>query len=169
MDKYRRNGDIVVATQDWHPSNHGSFAVNHDGKEPFDMGTLAGEDQIMWPEHCVQGSEGAQFVDELNSEDFQAIFRKGVNPKIDSYSGFYDNNREAATGLAPFLKGRGVEEITVTGVATEFCVKFTALDAHKEGFEVYVHEAACRPVVPEDGQDALRDLRETGVKTVASL
>jgi nicotinamidase/pyrazinamidase len=180
MDQFRRNGDIVVATQDWHPENHGSFAVNNDGMEPFEMGELNGMDQVMWPEHCVQGSEGAEFVDALNSEDFQTIFRKGMNPKVDSYSAFMDNGEQVEspedgdhyfrhhTGLDAFLSGLDVEEVFVVGVATDYCVKWTAMDSVDMGYETTVVTDCCRGVDPEDVQDALNEMNNHGVEIITS-
>lgn len=166
MDEFRQNGDVIVATQDWHPPNHASFASNHEGHEPFDVIDLDGTEQVLWPDHCVQGSEGAEFVEGLNTEDIQAIFRKGIDPEIDSYSGFYDNNHERSTGLASYLDGLGVEKVHVAGVATDYCVKFTVLDSLDEGFETVVIREACRPVDPEDGEAALREMTEAGADVI---
>jgi nicotinamidase/pyrazinamidase len=126
--------DLVVATQDWHPADHGSFASNHEGKEPGQVIELDGLEQILWPTHCVQGSEGAEFVDGLNTDRFDTVFEKGMNPLVDSYSGFYDNGHREDTGLADYLREQDIKSVYVCGVATDYCVKFTVLDACKEGF-----------------------------------
>ncbi|MFU8806796.1 MAG: bifunctional nicotinamidase/pyrazinamidase, partial [Bradymonadaceae bacterium] len=125
MDRF----ELVVATQDWHPPDHGSFASNNPGAKPGEIRELDGLDQIMWPDHCVQNTKGAEFAEGLRTERFDKVFQKGTDPKVDSYSGFYDNVRRHATGLADFLRGRGVDEVYVCGVATDYCVKFTVLDA----------------------------------------
>ena len=121
--------DLVVASQDWHPADHGSFASQHPGKKPFEMGELSGKPQVMWPDHCVQGTVDAAFHPELLTAGFAYIQRKGENPAVDSYSAFRDNDRAALTGLADFLKGAGVTELDLMGLATDYCVKFSALDA----------------------------------------
>lgn len=180
MDSFRKEGDIVVATQDWHPINHGSFASNNPGKEPFEMGELNGMDQVMWPDHCVQGSEGAEFVDDLNTEDFQVIFRKGRNPEMDSYSGFMDNGEEVdsdeagehyfrrQTGLHQYLSGLEVEDVCVVGVATDYCVKWTAMDGVDLGYEVTVFKDCCRGVEEEGVEEALEEMKGYGIEIAES-
>jgi nicotinamidase/pyrazinamidase len=162
--------DLVVATQDWHPPNHGSFASNHEGHEPGEFIDLDGIEQILWPDHCVQESEGAEFVDELNSDRVDEVVRKGTDPEIDSYSGFYDNDHRQATGLGDFLKGEGVESIFLAGVATDYCVKFTALDGAELGFETWVVVDGCRGVGQEvdDIDAAFGEMREAGAKLIDS-
>ncbi len=137
---------LIVATQDWHPANHGSFASGHSGKAPFDKGELAGMEQILWPDHCVQGQKGAEISKELNTLKVEAIFRKGTDPEIDSYSGFFDNGKKKSTGLADYMKGRGVEEVYLGGLAADFCVGFTALDAIEQGFRLFLIEDATKPI-----------------------
>ena len=155
---------LVVATQDWHPAGHGSFASTQ-GAAVGTMGTLGGLPQVMWPDHCVQGTRGAEFADTLSTDRVEAIFRKGVDPTVDSYSGFWDNGQRRQTGLAGYLRGRGVTDVTVVGLATDYCVKFTALDARAEGFSVRVVLAACRGVelVVGDVERAVAELRGAGV------
>ena len=136
--------DLVIATQDWHPRNHLSFASNHDGKQPFDQIQLHGLDQVLWPDHCVQGSVGAQFHDELLLEPVEAIIRKGMDPNVDSYSGFYDNGRRKHTGLAGYLREKEVNEVFICGLAGDFCVAYTARDALQEGLAVTLIDNAIR-------------------------
>ncbi len=159
---------LVVATQDWHPANHGSFASAHAGKKPFDHTTLGGLEQILWPDHCVQGSKGAAFAEELDMQSVEAIFRKGLDPEIDSYSGFFDNGRKKSTGLADYLKGKGVDTVYVTGLAGDFCVAFTVLDAIREGFETYLVEDATRPIDPDGFASMKASIQEKGGKIIQS-
>ena len=138
--------ELVVATQDWHPHNHKSFATQHPGKKQFETISLHGLDQVLWPDHCVQGTNGAEFHGDLNMNKVEAVFRKGMNPDIDSYSGFYDNGYKKATGLAGYLRDRGVKKVYVCGLAADYCVAYTAKDALKENFETYVIEDATRAI-----------------------
>ncbi|MGA2259216.1 MAG: bifunctional nicotinamidase/pyrazinamidase [Thermoguttaceae bacterium] len=158
--------DLVVATQDWHPRDHGSFAANHPGRRPGEMIDLAGLPQVLWPVHCVQGTPGAEFHKALNFGRVARVFRKGMNPQIDSYSGFFDNGHRASTGLAEYLCERGVKEVHICGLATDYCVKFTALDAVALGLETYLLEEACRGVELHHGdvQHAIEEMRRGGVK-----
>ena len=135
--------DLVVATQDWHPPNHASFAANHPGRQPFDTVDLHGLPQTLWPAHCVQGTPGADFAPGLDRARWERVFQKGADPEVDSYSGFFDNGHRRATGLGDYLRARGVEEVTVVGLATDYCVKFTALDARGLGLRVRLVAAAC--------------------------
>ena len=160
--------DLVVATQDWHPQNHGSFASNHPGKKIYDVIELNGLEQILWPDHCVQGTAGADFVPGLNMNPVEAIFRKGTDPGIDSYSGFFDNGRKKSTGLADYLKGRGVEEVFVVGLAGEFCVNYTILDAAELGFKTYLIKDATRPLDWQNFEQAMGNMRKHGVQIVES-
>lgn len=166
MDRF----DVVVATQDWHPPEHRSFAASHEGRRPGEEVELAGLPQVLWPEHCVQGTPGAEFAPGLRTERFAAIFRKGVDPEIDSYSGLYDNGRRRATGLEGALRGMGVKRVFVAGLATDYCVRATALDAARAGFETYCIEDACRGVDlrPGDVDRALAEMRAAGVRVVRS-
>ncbi|HHE55357.1 MAG TPA: bifunctional nicotinamidase/pyrazinamidase [Caldithrix abyssi] len=158
--------DLVVATQDWHPQNHGSFASNHPGKKIYDVIELNGLEQILWPDHCVQGTAGADFVPGLNMNPVEAIFRKGTDPGIDSYSGFFDNGRKKSTGLADYLKGRGIDEVYVVGLAGEFCVNYTILDAAELGFKTYLIKDATRPLDWQNFEQAMGNMRKHGVQIV---
>lgn len=146
--------DLVVATQDWHPKNHLSFASNHPGKNVFDTIRLGGIEQVLWPDHCLQGEKGAMFVKGFDERRVEAIFRKGTDPEIDSYSGFFDNGRRKSTGLGDYLKGRGVKQVYVCGLAAEFCVLYTALDAIELGFETFYIEDATRALSHEGFREA---------------
>ncbi len=158
--------DLIVATQDWHPASHASFAANHPGRQPFDQIDLHGLPQTLWPVHCVRGTPGADFAPGLERTRWERTFQKGTDPEIDSYSGFFDNGHRRATGLGDYLRERGVEEVTVVGLATEYCVKFTALDALTEGLRVFVVENACRGVElrPGDTARALEEMRAAGAE-----
>ncbi len=138
--------DLVVATQDWHPANHISFASNHPGKKPFDEIKINGMIQTLWPDHCVQGTKGAELYPELDTRNIAAIFRKGMDPGIDSYSGFYDNDHITGTGLSVYLKDKGVSEVHFCGLAGDICVYYTIIDSINEGFISTLIEAATRPL-----------------------
>jgi nicotinamidase/pyrazinamidase len=159
---------LVVASQDWHPADHGSFA-SVQGGPPGTLGMLAGLAQVLWPDHCVQGTRGADFAAGLDMRRVEAIFRKGADPTVDSYSAFWDNGKRRSTGLAGYLRARGVTGVTVCGLATDYCVQFTALDAVEEGFEVRLALGACRGVelTPGDVERAVGELRTRGVTIVA--
>lgn len=162
--------DLVVATQDWHPADHGSFAVQHPGKQPGEVIDLNGLDQILWPTHCVQGSHGAEFHRDLDDSAIDKVFPKGTDTGIDSYSGFFDNGHRKSTGLADYLKNKGVSDVYVLGLATDYCVKFTALDAAELGFTTYVVEDACRGVnlAPGDVDKAKNEMRAAGITIIGS-
>ena len=162
--------EVVVATQDWHPSGHGSFAAQHAGKSPGQLIQLNGLEQVLWPTHCVQGTEGARFHHELHTKYFDAVFQKGTDPAVDSYSGFFDNGQRHATGLGAWLTDRGVKNVFVVGLATDYCVKFTALDAAELGFHTTVVVDACRGVELAEGDvaRALHSLLEAGVHVAPS-
>jgi nicotinamidase/pyrazinamidase len=161
---------LVVATQDWHPSEHVSFAVNHPGRSPGDVVEVHGLPQELWPPHCVRETPGAEFHADLEVDGVDEVVRKGVDPDIDSYSAFFDNARLRATGLEQLLRERGVAEIHLMGLATDFCVRFSVLDAVDLGFEVVVVEDGCRGVELEDGDSAraLDEMREAGARVVRS-
>jgi len=162
--------DLIVATQDFHPADHGSFAANHEGKNIGEVTDLNGLDQILWPVHCVQNTAGAEFVSSLNMDKVIKIFPKGTDKGIDSYSGFYDNGHKKATGLADYLNEKGVTEVYVTGLATDYCVKFTALDALKCGFKTYLVADATKGVnlQPGDVENAIDEMKEAGVEVISS-
>jgi nicotinamidase/pyrazinamidase len=162
--------ELVVATKDWHPANHGSFAASHAGKKPGDVIELNGLSQILWPVHCVQGTPGAEFVTGFDTLRIRQVFRKGTDPGIDSYSGFFDNGHRKATGLGDYLKARKVEEVFIAGLAADYCVKFTALDAIGLGFKTHLIEDACRGVnlQPDDVAKAISELEHAGVVVVQS-
>ncbi len=162
--------DIVIATQDWHPRDHASFAVNHPGKQVGEMIELEGLSQVLWPAHCVQGTRGAEFHESLDKKRITAVFRKGIDPTIDSYSGFFDNGHKKATGLGDWLVDRKIKKLFVLGLATDYCVKFTVLDARQLGFEVVLVEDGCRGVNLTAGDDtrAIDAMREAGASVVRS-
>ena len=159
-----------VLTQDWHPPGHASFASSHEGKQPFDTGRLDYGEQVLWPDHCVQGTPGAAFHPELRTDGADLVLRKGFRPGIDSYSAFFENDRTTPTGLAGYLRERGVERVVLTGLATDFCVGFSALDALASGFETVVLEDLCRGL-DMDGSLArmLDDIRSKGGRIGSGL
>ena len=138
--------DCVVLTQDWHPKGHSSFATSHEGKNPLELIKMPYGDQVLWPDHCVQGSKGAEFHPDLNIEQANAIIRKGSNPFIDSYSAFFENDRKTPTGLDGYLKSLEIEKINLVGLATDFCVNYSAQDAANLGYKVSVVEKMCRAI-----------------------
>lgn len=160
--------DLVIATQDWHPATHGSFAANHPWRRPGQVIDLNGLPQVLWPIHCVQESFGAEFVQSLNTAGIHKVFVKGTDPEIDSYSGFFDNGHRKATGLGDYLKEMGVSEVWVMGIATDYCVKFTVLDALELGFNVNLIEDACRGVNLQAGDvtQAVTDMQSKGANIV---
>lgn len=160
--------DLVIATQDWHPEGHASFASSHDGKKPFEQIDLDGIEQVLWPDHCVQNSEGAEFHPDLKTSKIEAIFRKGTNPKIDSYSGFYDNAHLKSTGLAGYLKEKGAKELFFVGLAGDYCVYFSAKDALSEGFEVTLIEDGTRALDEENFKKAKEEIVAKGAKIISS-
>lgn len=159
----------VVLTQDWHPVGHLSFAANHPGAEPFSTIQMPYGTQVLWPTHCVQGSPGAGFHPDLALDAADVVIRKGANPEIDSYSAFFENDRKTATGLSGYLADRGVEEVWLAGLATDFCVGFSALDAARLGFRVVLVEDACR-AIDLDGSLArmMGEMRAAGVEIRAA-
>jgi nicotinamidase/pyrazinamidase len=154
----------VILTQDWHPRGHASFASTHPGKRPFDAIEVSYGTQTLWPDHCVQGTQGAAFHPNLDVPHAELVLRKGFRSAIDSYSAFRENDRRTATGLAGYLKERGVERITLCGLATDFCVAFSAIDARQAGFEVSVVTSACRAIdIDTSLAHAMRSMGEAGV------
>ena len=157
--------DIIVATKDWHPADHGSFAANQ-GKNPGEKISLGGIEQILWPTHCVQETKGAEFPASLNFPRLDRVFFKGVDKNVDSYSAFFDNGHLKSTGLAEYLCEQGVKDVYVAGLATDYCVKYSVLDAVKKGFVVHVVVQACRGIdlAPGDSAKALEEMKEAGAK-----
>ncbi|MEL7530090.1 MAG: bifunctional nicotinamidase/pyrazinamidase [Bacteroidota bacterium] len=165
VNELQKDYELVVATQDWHPKDHGSFAANHEGQEPGAVIDLHGLSQVLWPVHCVQGSFGAEFVSELDMSQVEKIFHKGTDSQIDSYSGFFDNGHRKDTGLGQYLKEKGVHAVDIVGLATDYCVKFSALDAAQLGFETTVISAASRGVNLQAGdvEAAYEMMRAQGI------
>ena len=163
--------DLIVATQDWHPSNHGSFAANNPEHSIGDKIELAGLPQILWPTHCVQGTLGADFAPGLDTTRIDTVFRKGTDPEIDSYSGFFDNGHRQDTGLANYLRKNEVTELHVCGIATDYCVKFTVLDALSEEFPTTVLSDACRGVElqPSDIEKAFTEMKQAGASVAETM
>ncbi len=159
----------IYATQDWHPPGHSSFASSHEDKKPFDVIQWKGQDQTLWPDHCVQGTRGADFHPDLKMNKVQAIFRKGMDPSIDSYSGFYDNGHQKQTGLEGFLKGLGVKKLYFCGLAADICVYFSILDALGAGFECALCLDAIKPLSSENYQQQLTELEQKGVELVRNV
>jgi len=154
----------VILTQDWHPAGHSSFASTHPGKAPMEMTEMPYGPQVLWPDHCVQGSNGAAFHPELNTARADLILRKGYSPTIDSYSAFFENDRETPTGLHGYLQTRGITALTMVGLATDFCVNFSALDAARLGYDVTVDMALCRAIDMDGSLAAARvDMQSAGV------
>ena len=161
--------DNIVLTQDWHPENHISFAENHVGKDPFDTVELNYGTQVLWPSHCVQGTHDANFHPDLNIPRAQLIIRKGFHSEIDSYSAFMEADHQTSTGLAGYLKERGVDTVYIVGIATDFCVAWTAIDAAKKGFQSYVIADATKAIDLQGSlQHAWQDMLASGVKRVVA-
>lgn len=162
--------DLIIFTKDWHPADHKSFASQHEEAKEFDMIQLNGLDQVLWPDHCVQNTRGSDIHDGVDfgriKGDFY-IFKKGMDPEVDSYSAFYDNGRRNSTGLSKFLEKKGVIETFICGLALDFCVEYTAIDSAMEGFDTVVIEDATRPL-NQDINDTLQKFREAGVKIIES-
>ena len=156
--------DLVILTQDWHPQGHSSFASSHDGAAPFTLTKMPYGPQVLWPDHCIQGSDGAAFHPALDTVRADAVIRKGTNPAVDSYSAFFENDKATATGLAGLLRDRGCEDLTMVGLATDYCVAWSALDGVANGFRVEVRLPACRAIDLDGSLDkALADMRAAGV------
>jgi nicotinamidase/pyrazinamidase len=162
--------ELVVATQDWHPEDHLSFARNHPGKKPGDVIMLGGLEQILWPDHCVQHSFGAEFKAGLRRDKIARIFQKGTDKFIDSYSGFFDNGHRKSTGLGDYLKKEGVDEIYFVGLATDYCVKYSALDAVRLGFKTFVILDGCRGINLKEGDldRAVEEMKNAGIRILQS-
>lgn len=164
MDEAR----AIVMTQDWHPKGHSSFATSHNGRSPYEVTEMPYGAQVLWPDHCVQGSEGAQFHPKLRADRAEMIVRKGFRTDIDSYSAFFENDQHTPTGLEGYLRTRGISELMLVGLATDFCVNFSALDAAKLGFDVTVRMDLCRAIDLDGSQAAAcQSMKAAGV-TLAS-
>ncbi len=160
----------VVATQDWHPADHGSFAANHMWRKPGQVIDLNGLQQVLWPMHCVQNTWGAEFAAGLATDGIDRVFQKGTDPAIDSYSGFYDNGHRKSTGLADWLRERGITDVHVMGLAQDYCVKYTVLDGLQEGFRITLIADGTYPVdlAPGDGDRAVEEIEDAGARVMMS-
>lgn len=164
-----REFDAVIQTQDWHPQGHSSFASSHDEKEPFETITMPYGEQVLWPDHCVQDTEGSDFHPDLETHRSQLIIRKGFRKDIDSYSAFYENDNETTTGLTGYLRERDIDTLYAVGLATDFCVKWSVLDGIKEGFNLYVVEDAVRGIDIEGSVDqAWNEMLDAGAEKVTA-
>lgn len=168
INKLQPKFDLVIATQDWHPKNHASFAISHPGKSEFEEIYLNGIPQILWPVHCVHNTRGADFHANLETANIEAIFRKGTNSEIDSYSGFYDNEHLKSTGLSGYLQEKGITELYFCGLAAEYCVYFSVKDALNEGFKTFLIEDATRALDNLAFEKAKKDIIENGGKIIIS-
>ena len=163
-NELQRRFDLVLATQDWHPPDHGSFAANHPGKKPGDRIILDGIEQILWPAHCVQNRHGAEFAPSFDTSRVAHVFHKGIDPRIDSYSTFFDNAHRRETGLADYLKERSIKDIYLMGLALDYCVRYSALDARQLGLNTQVILDGCRGIglEPGDIDDAIDEMKRVG-------
>jgi len=169
INELSKQFNVVIQTQDWHPAGHSSFASSHEGKEPFETIEMPYGQQVLWPDHCVQGSLGADFHPDLETTRSQLIIRKGFRKEIDSYSAFYENDDETTTGLTGYLEARGIDTIYAVGLATDFCVKWSVVDGVKEGFDVYVVEDAVKGIDIEGSVDqAWTEMLNAGAEKVSS-
>lgn len=168
VNNLQENFELVIATLDWHPANHKSFASNHAGKKPLDIIDLDGLQQTLWPDHCIQGSPGADFPRSLNMNKATAIFRKGTDPELDSYSDFYDNARRKSTGVPGYLREKNVNELYLAGLAGDICVYATAMDSISEKFITFIVEDATRPLNPEHFEKAMKHFIQNGGKIIQS-
>lgn len=162
INKIQEGYDLIVATQDWHPENHKSFASQHEGKKVFNQIQLSGLEQTLWPDHCVQQTWGAEFSKDLNQNKIEAIFRKGLDSDIDSYSGFFDNGKLKSVGLEKYLKGRDIEEVHVCGLAADFCVYYTAKDALELGFKTKIIENGTKAIDSLNFQNLKKEFEKMG-------
>lgn len=161
--------DRVILTQDWHPPGHSSFASTHSGRQPYDTVTMRYGEQILWPDHCVQGSRGADFHADLETDRAELIIRKGFRKEIDSYSAFFENDHETVTGLAGYLRERGIDTLYIAGLATDFCVHWSAVDGRKLGFNVFVVEDASRGIDANGSMNrALENIRASGAELISA-
>lgn len=168
INELQKEFELVIATQDWHPENHSSFAIHHEGKKEFEKIEWKGQEQVLWPVHCVQRSWGAKFHPELRTSKIETIFRKGTNPEIDSYSGFYDNAHLKSTGLAGYLREKAADELYFCGLAADICVYFSIMDALKEGFNATLIEDATKALDASAFEEAKQNILNNGGKIVNS-
>ena len=162
MDNY----NIVVATKDWHPKNHISFASNHKNKKVGQKIKINNLDQMLWPDHCIKDSKGSEFPEKLDSHKIHKIFYKGVDSNIDSYSGFYDNGKIRSTGLSNFLKKSNINQVDIVGLATDYCVKYSSIDAYSEGFKTKVLCCCVRGISVETTKTAFKEMRDMGISII---
>lgn len=161
--------DTVIQTQDWHPAGHSSFASTHSGKEPYDTIEMDYGTQVLWPDHCIQGTKGAEFHTDLVTNKSQVIIRKGFRPAVDSYSTFYENDHTTKTGLTGYLKDRGITDLYTVGLAADFCVKWSVLDGIKEGFTMHIVKDAVKGIDLDGSLEAAwKEMKEAGVNVVES-
>lgn len=165
-EEIKKTYDLVVATQDWHPQLHKSFASNHNEKNPFEVIDLHGIKQVLWPDHCVQGSDGAKLHNDLNTNIISAIFRKGMDTEVDSYSAFFDNNKKYNTGLHAYLQAKGIAELTFCGLAGDFCVAYSVNDALGLGYKVKLLDKGIRSINPEMYKKYVAEWEKQGVEMV---
>ena len=169
VNRIARHFDNIVLTQDWHPPGHWSFASSHPGRKPFEVIRMAYGEQVLWPDHCVQGTRDAELHDDLDIPGAQLVLRKGYHKAVDSYSAFHAADRVTPTGLASYLRERGIERVVLAGLATDFCVAWTALDARTAGFETLVVEDACRAIdVQGSLSNAWSAMNPAGVRRITS-
>jgi nicotinamidase/pyrazinamidase len=168
INKIQNKFDLIVASQDWHPADHVSFASNHNGKSVYDEVEILGKPQTLWPDHCVQDTEGANFHHSLETKKWEAIFRKGTDKQIDSYSAFYDNGHLKSTGLAGYLKEKGASQIYLCGLAADICVYYSLYDAFKEGFACFFIEDASKPLDVNHLEKLKEEIRYLGIQIVSS-
>lgn len=161
--------DHVLQTQDWHPAGHQSFASSHPQHDPYDVIEVGYGEQVLWPDHCVEGTDGAAFHPDLDTTHTELVLRKGFRPEIDSYSAFFENDGETRTGLAGYLRERGIDTLYVCGLATDFCVKWSAVDGRAEGFDVFVVEEATRGI-DQNGSlaQAWKEMNDAGVQVISA-
>lgn len=161
--------DAIIQTQDWHPAGHSSFASSQEGKDPYDTIEMDYGTQVLWPDHCVQGSEGAEFHPDLNTKKTQVVIRKGFRKSIDSYSTFYENDHKTKTGLTGYLNSRGITDLYTVGLAADFCVKWSILDGIREGFTMHIVEDAVKGIDLDGSLDqAWKEMKEAGVRVTSS-
>ena len=169
INKLINRFDNIIQTQDWHPKGHWSFASSYEGKKPFETTSLEYGEQVLWPDHCVQGEKGSEFHPDLNTTPTQLVVRKGFRKSIDSYSAFYENDFKTKTGLTGYLRERDIDTLYVTGLATDFCVKWSVIDGLKEGFKVYVIDDGIRGIdINGSVQKAVDEMKKEGAEFIKS-